>query len=69
MEDGDSGFLLDVDDGRALRERLERLASDPQLVRRMGQRSRKVGEERFDMLKNAAQIGDMLVALAAPRRA
>lgn len=69
VEDGESGFLLDVDDGRALRERLERLASDPELVRRMGQRSRQVGEARFDMLKNASQIGDMLVALAAPHRA
>lgn len=69
VEDGKSGFVLDVDDGAALRERLERLASDPALVHEMGQCSRRIGEARFDMHKNAAQIGDLLVAMATPRRA
>lgn len=61
--EGESGFVLDVDDGAALRDRLERLAYDPELVRRMGQRSRQVGEERFDMQKNANKIADLLLEL------
>ncbi len=62
--EGESGFVLDVDDARALRDRLERLASDPELVARMGRRSRELGEERFDMQKNANRIADLLLQLA-----
>jgi glycosyltransferase involved in cell wall biosynthesis len=64
VEDGESGFLLDVDDGPALRERIERLANDPALSARMGRRSRQIGEERFDMDKNANRIADLLIELA-----
>jgi glycosyltransferase involved in cell wall biosynthesis len=64
VEDGESGFVLDVDDGAALRDRIERLARDPALAARMGKRSRQIGEERFDMNKNANRIGDMLIDLA-----
>jgi glycosyltransferase involved in cell wall biosynthesis len=61
VEDGESGFVIDVDDGEALRRSLERLATDPGLCARMGQRSRRLGEARFDMNKNANQIADLLV--------
>ncbi|HMJ12709.1 MAG TPA: glycosyltransferase family 4 protein [Polyangiaceae bacterium] len=64
VEPGESGFVLDVDDARALRESIEQLARDPELARRMGRRSRQVGEERFDMQKNAHQIADLLVEIA-----
>jgi glycosyltransferase involved in cell wall biosynthesis len=64
VEDGESGFLLRTDDAPALADRLERLASDRQLAFRMGMRSRAIGEERFDMRKNADRIADMLVELA-----
>jgi glycosyltransferase involved in cell wall biosynthesis len=63
VADGESGFLIDQDDGAALRDRIERLSNDPGLCRRMGQRSREVGEARFDMHKNANQIADLLVGL------
>jgi glycosyltransferase involved in cell wall biosynthesis len=66
VDDGESGFLLDVDDGAALRERIERLANDPELSARMGRRSRQIGEERFDMDKNANRIADLLIELARP---
>lgn len=61
--DGESGFVLDVDDGPALRDRLERMAQDRDLVDRMGKRSRQVGEERFDMNVNANRIADLLLDL------
>ncbi len=64
VEDGESGFVIDVDDAGALRDRLERLAAHPELCARMGQRSRRIGEERFDMTKNANQIADLLVDLS-----
>ena len=76
VEYGASGFLLEKDDAAGLRERIERLARDPELLRRMSRRSRQIGEERFDMAKNAHRIADLLVQLArrapevvaAPRR-
>lgn len=64
VEDGESGFLLDKDDAEGLRERIERLVYEPELVRRMGRRSREIGEARFDMQKNAHRIADLLVRLA-----
>jgi glycosyltransferase involved in cell wall biosynthesis len=65
VEDGASGFLLDVDDGQALAERLKRLAADRGLAYRLGKRARKVGEERFDMNRNANRIADLVLELAA----
>ncbi len=61
--DGESGFVLDVDDAEALRDRLLRMAQDRDLVARMGRRSRQVGEERFDMNANANRIADLLLGL------
>lgn len=67
VEDGRSGYLIDAGDGAALRDRLTRLIADRELLERMGRRSRAIGEERFDMRKSAAKIGDMLVELAEQR--
>ena len=61
--EGESGFVIDVDDADALRDRLERLARDPELARKMGRRSREVGEQRFDMDRNANRIADLLLAM------
>lgn len=70
VEDGGSGFLIDVDAADALGDRLERLAADPALAERMGARSRQIGEERFDMVRNGNRIADMLVEIASrPSRA
>lgn len=64
VDDGASGFLLDKDDAEGLRDRITRLAKDPELLQRMSKRSRQIGEERFDMAKNANRIADILVRLA-----
>jgi glycosyltransferase involved in cell wall biosynthesis len=64
VEDGRSGYLLAVDDAKGLRESLERMAGDRTLVAEMGRQSRRIGEDRFDMHKNANQIADLLVSLA-----
>jgi glycosyltransferase involved in cell wall biosynthesis len=61
--DGETGFLVDIDDAGALGDRLARLAAEPELRARMGRAGRKLGEAKFDMQKNADQIADVLVAL------
>lgn len=61
VEDEGSGFLIDVDAAAALGDRLERLAADRDLAARMGRRARQIGEERFDMSRNANRIADMLI--------
>lgn len=65
--DGESGYVIEKDDAAALRNRLSRLLGDPLLIERMSRRSRALGEERFDMQKNADTIGDLLVTLAEGR--
>jgi glycosyltransferase involved in cell wall biosynthesis len=69
VEDQGSGFLLDVDDARTLVERLKRLAADRELAFRMGQRARRIGEERFDMHKNANRIADLMLDMIGRARA
>jgi glycosyltransferase involved in cell wall biosynthesis len=64
VEDGESGFVLNVDDADGLRDRLDQLAGNPSLRARMGERSRRLGEERFDMNKNANRIADILLELS-----
>jgi glycosyltransferase involved in cell wall biosynthesis len=67
VEDTRSGFLIDVDDDGALRDRLESLVREPELARRLGRRSREIGEARFDMIKNANRIAELLLGLVAGR--
>ena len=61
--EGETGFVIDPDDAGALRERLERLVQSPELRARMGGRSRRLAEERFDMAKNANRIAELLLEL------
>lgn len=68
VDDGTTGYLVEMDDAPAIAARLARLAEDRSLAASMGAASRALGEARFDMNDNAAQIADMLVALAAGRR-
>jgi glycosyltransferase involved in cell wall biosynthesis len=45
---GETGFLVDVGDSRALADAIERLARDPELRTRMGERGREVVRTEFD---------------------
>lgn len=69
VEEGSSGYVIAVNDAAALRDRIERLAADRHLTLRMGARSRTIGEERFDMQKGAATIGDILARIASQGQA
>ncbi len=61
IEDGENGYLVDVDDAEALRDRLQGLAASPDLRLRMGARSRRIAQDRFDMDKNANRIAELLL--------
>jgi glycosyltransferase involved in cell wall biosynthesis len=67
VDDGQSGFLIEKDDAAALRDRIDRLDRNRAQAFDMGQRSRKLGEERFDMTKNAHRIADLLLSISATR--
>ncbi|MGH7269276.1 MAG: glycosyltransferase family 4 protein, partial [Polyangiaceae bacterium] len=67
VREGESGFVIEAGDAVALKDRLERLAKDPALCARMGRASRRIGEERFDMSKNANRIADILLGLSRGR--
>lgn len=69
VENETSGYVLSVDDAEGLRERLDLLANNRTLAHAMGMRSRQIGNDRFDMNKNANRIADLLVGLAEQRGA
>lgn len=68
VEDGASGYVIERNDAAALRDRILALADDRHLVARIGARSRAIGEERFDMAKGAACLGDVLMSIATHQR-
>ena len=49
--DGDNGFLVPIKSVDALVSAMQRLIDEPSLVARMGQRSRKLAEEKYDVRK------------------
>lgn len=58
--DGDSGFLVPVQSVDALADAMGRFMADPTLVARMGQRGRKLAEDKYDVHKvNAVMLKEM----------
>lgn len=58
--DGDNGFLVPVKSVGSLVEAMERFIKEPDLVSRMGKRSREIAEEKYDVHKvNAVMIREM----------
>ena len=49
--EGENGFLVPVRDPKALAYAMERFVLQPELIERMGQASRRIAEERFDVRK------------------
>lgn len=58
--DGDNGFLVPVRSVDALSEAMDRFITDPTLAARMGQRSRMLAEDKYDVHKvNALMLKEM----------
>lgn len=56
VEDGKSGFLVDVGDAEAIAERMARLLSDPALAAAFGASGRLRAREHFDVRRMAANV-------------
>lgn len=58
--DGENGFLIPVQSVDALEQAMLKFIADPQLAGRMGQRSRQIAEDRYDVHKvNAVMLREM----------
>lgn len=53
---GDNGFLVPVKDADALAQAMLRFIEQPGLIAQMGQRSRSIAEEKYDVHKVNAQM-------------
>jgi glycosyltransferase involved in cell wall biosynthesis len=62
--EGETGYLIRVDDKDALAGRLRSLVENPELRIRLGSNARRMGESKFDLEKNAAAIIDCLIKAA-----
>lgn len=47
--EGENGFLVPIKNAEALAQAMERFILDPNLIKKMGQRSRKIAVEKFDV--------------------
>jgi glycosyltransferase involved in cell wall biosynthesis len=56
VDDGVSGFLVPRGDSNAAAKRLDELAADPDLRRRLGEGGRKTVSRKFDLKRNVAQL-------------
>lgn len=65
--DGETGYLVPVDDEEALAERLGRLIHNPELRTQLGQNAKTLAESKFDLEKNAAAIVEYLKKAAELR--
>lgn len=58
--DGDNGFLVPVKSAAALAQAMRRFIDEPELVARMGSRSRLIAQEKYDVHKvNDVMLGEM----------
>ncbi len=68
IEAAGSGLVVPPEDAVALRDAVEKLAADPQLVRGLGDKGRQYVAEHFDRRVIAARFIDLLSETAAERR-
>jgi glycosyltransferase involved in cell wall biosynthesis len=56
VTDGDTGYLVGIDDDDALGDALETLVTDGALRERMSRRSREIAEEKLDVQKTSRRL-------------
>ena len=59
VRDEENGFIVPPRDAKAIAEKIERLASDASLARSMGDRSRKIWEDKFTVPLMLSKLGDL----------
>lgn len=59
--DGVNGFLVPPRDVEALAEKMQLFIAQPELIATMGQASRRIAEERFDVRKVNRRLVDLLL--------
>ena len=67
VTDGEDGFLVPLDDAKAIADRLHRLLTDGELNRRMGLRARATVEQRFSENVTAQAFLDTYADLLSRR--
>jgi glycosyltransferase involved in cell wall biosynthesis len=67
VEEGETGFVVAPGDDGAMGERIALLLSDPERARRMGERGRRVVEERFSCAAQLAGVERLYEELLAGR--
>ena len=65
VRDGETGLLVPQQDAGALADALERVFRDPKLARRLAARGRAHVLERYNLLRNAEQLRECLMASVA----
>ena len=68
VRDGETGFLIPPDDGRALLNSIEALVSDRSRARAMGRAGRSLVEARFDNRQNSLALFSLLREVALEAR-
>ncbi|KPN17062.1 glycosyl transferase [Xanthomonas sp. Mitacek01] len=67
--DGENGFLVPVQSVDALVDAMLKFVDDPTLAQRMGQRSREIAEDKYDVHKvNAVMLREMEIGVASERQ-
>jgi len=51
VKNGVNGFLVPVKDSRALKEAMEKVIKEPELIQEMGAKSREIAENKYDVHK------------------
>ncbi len=67
VEESGAGLYVPPGDGRALADAIEQLADDPDRVREMGDRARRLAEKRFGRDDLARQVIDVLESVRTSR--
>lgn len=68
VDDGCNGFLVQSEDSSGLEKALQLLVSDKEMLLKFGTYSRKIAEEKYDILKMVSSYQDIYIQSIAAKR-